>query len=134
MVTTVRQVGGTEVVWRKIARDFLMTHANGLHGRPAAVLVRTAGQFESDISMTYRRETVNAKSILGVLSLGIGYCQRVTIMAEGPDAIEAMQAISYLFEISFGVHAEMCLGPAAAAAWQARESRDVPAWAGTGQP
>ena len=85
-----------------IVCDFVMTHPDGLHARPAALLVKMATKFGAETSITYRGDTVSAKSILGVLSLAVGPGDKVTIATQGADAAEAMQAITALFERSFG--------------------------------
>ena len=74
----------------------------GLHARPAAMLVETANRFASDIrvSMANGKE-VNAKSILGVLSLDATCGVEVTIRAVGADAQDAMKAILELFDSEF---------------------------------
>lgn len=74
-------------------RDFLITAETGIHARPATILVQTASKFASDISLSYNGKSVNLKSIMGVMSLGVGQNANVTITAEGDDEKEAMAAI-----------------------------------------
>ena len=73
---------------------FKITDETGLHARPATVLVNTASKFGSEISLTYRDKKVNLKSIMGVMSLGVGQGADVTISAEGADADDAIAAIA----------------------------------------
>ena len=73
---------------------FTITDETGLHARPATVLVNTASKFGSEISLTYRDKKVNLKSIMGVMSLGVGQGADVTITAEGADADDAIVAIA----------------------------------------
>ena len=73
---------------------FTITDETGLHARPATVLVNTASKFGSEISLTYRDKKVNLKSIMGVMSLGVGQGADVTISAEGADADDAIAAIA----------------------------------------
>jgi phosphotransferase system HPr (HPr) family protein len=86
---------------RKLTRNFEMTHEYGLLARPAAMLARTAGAFDCEVSLIYRAAAVNAKSLLGLLSLAVAHGERVSIMAEGSDAREAMDAIARLFACGF---------------------------------
>jgi phosphocarrier protein HPr len=74
----------------------------GLHARPAAVFVQTAKQFSSDVKVTHGEREANAKSILGVLTLGANQGAVVTIRAEGDDAEQALAALEALVESNFG--------------------------------
>ncbi len=77
-------------------------HKVGLHARPAAQFVRTAKQFNSDVKVTHGEREANAKSILGVLTLGANQGAVVTIRAEGDDAEHALAALEALVENNFG--------------------------------
>ena len=79
----------------------IIRHEVGLHARPAALFVKTAKQFESDIRITYGARQVNAKSVLGVLTLGAGQNAAITIDVEGDDADEALAALQTLVENNF---------------------------------
>lgn len=74
-------------------RDFYVTAETGIHARPATILVQTASKFSSDINLVYNEKSVNLKSIMGVMSLGVGQGADVTITAEGDDEADAMKAI-----------------------------------------
>ena len=74
-------------------RDFTITAETGSHARPATILVQTASKFTSDITLTYNGKSVNLKSIMGVMSLGVGQNAEVTISAEGDDEKDAIAAI-----------------------------------------
>lgn len=74
-------------------RDFHVTAETGIHARPATILVQTASKFSSDINLVYNEKSVNLKSIMGVMSLGVGQGADVTITAEGADEADAMKAI-----------------------------------------
>lgn len=65
----------------------------GIHARPATLLVQTASKFNSDINLEYKGKSVNLKSIMGVMSLGVGQGSDVTISVEGADESDAMAAI-----------------------------------------
>ncbi|WP_283586217.1 phosphocarrier protein HPr [Limosilactobacillus ingluviei] len=75
-------------------RDFNITAETGIHARPATILVQTASKFASDITLTYNGKSVNLKSIMGVMSLGVGQNADVTISADGDDEAEAIVAIA----------------------------------------
>ncbi|HIX70062.1 MULTISPECIES: phosphocarrier protein HPr [Enterococcus] len=74
-------------------KDFHVVAETGIHARPATLLVQTASKFSSDINLEYKGKSVNLKSIMGVMSLGVGQGSDVTISAEGADEKEAMEAI-----------------------------------------
>jgi len=74
----------------------------GLHARAAAVLVQEASKFDSDIEITFKDNTVNAKSILGVMMLAAMKGDTVKVKTEGEDEIEAMEAIEELIKNRFG--------------------------------
>ncbi|SDN32041.1 phosphocarrier protein [Psychrobacillus sp. OK028] len=66
---------------------------SGIHARPATGLVQIASKYVSDIFMEYKGKKVNLKSILGVMSLGVGQGGDISISAEGTDQQEALEAI-----------------------------------------
>lgn len=74
----------------------------GLHARPATVFVREAAKFKSTIMVTCGEKTVNAKSILSVLTLGAEQGAAITLNAEGEDAEEALKALAALNDTFFG--------------------------------
>lgn len=75
-------------------RQFNIIAETGIHARPATLLVQTASKFNSDITLEYQEKSVNLKSIMGVMSLGVGQSAAVTITADGDDEKEAIDAIS----------------------------------------
>ena len=66
---------------------------NGLEARPAALFVQIASKYESHISVTVNEKQVNAKSIMGMMSLGAIKGQNIEIIAEGQDEEEAVAAL-----------------------------------------
>ncbi|MDN6024163.1 MAG: phosphocarrier protein HPr, partial [Lactobacillus sp.] len=66
----------------------------GIHARPATLLVQAASKFGSDVNLEYNGKSVNLKSIMGVMSLGVGQNADVTITAEGDDEKDALDAIA----------------------------------------
>ncbi|GAG48299.1 unnamed protein product, partial [marine sediment metagenome] len=90
-----------------LSNEITLTIVNevGLHARPAALFVQTAGGFQSAITvcnLTRDTPAVDAKSMFSVLSLGAQLNHRIAIAAEGPDAEEALATISELVESGFG--------------------------------
>ncbi|MEJ2054655.1 MAG: HPr family phosphocarrier protein [Calditrichaceae bacterium] len=73
----------------------------GLHARPAAHLVKVAGQFKSDIKIIKDGLEVNGKSIMGVMMLAAEPGSEVTFQIEGPDEDEAMKTIKELIALNF---------------------------------
>ena len=66
----------------------------GLHARPATFFIQKANEYKSSIWVEKEERRVNAKSLLGVLSMGITKGTRVSIIAEGPDEEEAVKALT----------------------------------------
>jgi phosphotransferase system HPr (HPr) family protein len=77
-------------------------HQVGLHARPAATFVRTAKQFRSAVKVAHGEREANAKSILGILSLGAEQGAVITLRAEGEDADQALEALAALINGNFG--------------------------------
>jgi phosphotransferase system HPr (HPr) family protein len=80
----------------------IVQHEVGLHARPASLFVQEASKFKSDITVTHGNRTVNAKSILTVLTLGVSKGAEITIQSEGEDAVESLAAIEELVNDNFG--------------------------------
>ncbi|WP_153126209.1 phosphocarrier protein HPr [Peribacillus tepidiphilus] len=76
-----------------VEKTFKVIAETGIHARPATLLVQTAGKFDSEINLEYKGKKVNLKSIMGVMSLGIGQGAEITISAEGSDEQEAMNTL-----------------------------------------
>ena len=72
---------------------FKVVDKTGIHARPATVLVSTASQFKSAVTLVYKEKQVNLKSIMGVMSLGIPCGAEIKVMAEGEDAEETVQVL-----------------------------------------
>jgi len=80
----------------------MITNKLGLHARAAAKLVHTASDFESEIYIGTEYEEVNAKSILGILTLAATKGTPLIVRAEGVDEQAAVDAIAALFADKFG--------------------------------
>ncbi len=81
-----------------VERTFTVIADTGIHARPATLLVQAASKFDSEISLEYKEKKVNLKSIMGVMSLGIGKGAEIKITAEGSDEESAIQAIEELMK------------------------------------
>ena len=73
----------------------------GIHARPAALIVQVANEFESEIFLEKDNNSINAKSIMGIITLGAGYNSVITIKTDGSDEADALEAIRKLFENRF---------------------------------
>lgn len=76
-------------------------HPAGLHARPAALFVKMASKFCSDIIVKTDDREANAKSILSVLTLGVNQGMEITIIAKGEDESAAITALQELIENNF---------------------------------
>ncbi|SHK54013.1 HPr family phosphocarrier protein [Paramaledivibacter caminithermalis] len=79
-----------------IKRDFIIKNEIGLHARAAALFVQTTNRFASDIFLEKDTERVNAKSIMGIMALGISQNSKITIIVNGIDEEEAIEELSNL--------------------------------------
>ncbi|AYM02869.1 MULTISPECIES: phosphocarrier protein HPr [Levilactobacillus] len=75
-------------------REFRVTAETGIHARPATLLVQAASKFNSEVSLQYQDKSVNLKSIMGVMSLGVGQNASITITTDGDDEADAMKAVA----------------------------------------
>jgi len=82
--------------------EVMITNKLGLHARAAAKLVHTASSFEAEIYIGTEHEEVNAKSILGLLTLAATKGTPLTVRADGVDEVEAVHALVALFADKFG--------------------------------
>ena len=73
----------------------------GIHARPAALIAQTANKFVSEVMLEKDSASVNAKSIMGVITMAAGYNTTLTLKTDGADEKEAAEAIFNLFESKF---------------------------------
>ena len=85
-------------VWRTLE----ICNKKGLHARATAKFVQTASNFESRIHVSRCGETVEATSIMGILTLGAGIGSTITVYGEGADAAQAIEALAALVADKFG--------------------------------
>ena len=83
-------------------REFKVQNRYGMHARPAALFVKTCARFESDILVEKDGAVVSGKSIMGLLTLEAYKGVKLRLHAAGPDAAEALQALTDLFAEGFG--------------------------------
>ncbi|MEH6944953.1 phosphocarrier protein HPr [Bacillus sp. JJ722] len=76
-----------------VEKTFTVIDSAGIHARPATTLVQVASKFDSDIKLEYNGKSVNLKSIMGVMSLGIGEGAQIKIIAEGHDEKEGLSSL-----------------------------------------
>ncbi len=82
-------------------KDVEVQNQVGLHARPATFFIQKANEFKSSIWVEKDERRVNAKSLLGVLSLGIVGENQIKIIADGTDEQEAVEALVKLVETGF---------------------------------
>ena len=85
-----------------LTEEMVIVNSMGLHARPAAKLVQTVLQFQSDVQVSVNGQRVNAKSIMGLLTLAAAQGTQMTVTAQGPDAEQAMNAVRELIASGFG--------------------------------
>ena len=76
-----------------LTKDIVINIPSGLEARPVALLVQVASRFESKITIESGDKTVNAKSIMGMMTLGLAAGENVTVNAEGEDEAAAIAEI-----------------------------------------
>ena len=76
-----------------IKKPITIRLSSGLEARPVAMLVQVASQYESEIYVESGRKKVNAKSIMGMMTLGLNYGDSIVVSANGTDEEEAMKEI-----------------------------------------
>jgi phosphocarrier protein HPr len=84
-----------------ISKEVTINNQVGLHARPATFFIQKANEFKSSIWIERDERRVNAKSLLGVLSLGIVKGTAVNIVADGVDENEAIATLSELIDSDF---------------------------------
>ena len=84
-----------------VSRDVKIKNSVGLHARPATFFIQKANSFKSSIWVEKEDCRVNAKSLLGVLSLGIVEGTTITLIADGVDEAEAISGLATLVDSGF---------------------------------
>ena len=84
-----------------ITRDVTITNTIGLHARPATFFIQKANSYKSSIWVEKEDRKVNAKSLLGVLSLGIAQGMTIKLIADGTDESDALEGLEQLVATGF---------------------------------
>ena len=84
-----------------VKKDLLITNKLGIHARPAAMFVKTANRFACDVFIEKDGETINGKSIMGLMMLAAGPGSKLTVRAQGQDASQAVDEIEALIKRKF---------------------------------
>lgn len=85
----------------KVHKEMVVQNKLGIHARPAAMFVKTANSFECDVFVEKDGETVNGKSIMGLMMLAAGPGSKLMVHCEGDDAAKAAQELEQLLKRKF---------------------------------
>ena len=83
-------------------KTITIENKTGIHARPASIFVQTATKFKSKVQIKAKGKTVDAKSILMIMSMGLVKGTEITICADGPDEADAVTTLYDLVESKFG--------------------------------
>ena len=87
---------------QSLEREFVVKNQYGIHARPAALFVKTASRFDSDVYVEKDGNRVSGKSIMGMMTLEASCGCKLRIIVTGPDAEQALQDLQALMESKFG--------------------------------
>jgi len=87
-----------------ISKDVTVKNQVGLHARPATFFIQKANEYQASIWIEKEERKVNAKSLLGVLSLGITKGTEITLIADGADEEDAVDGLIELITSEFAEH------------------------------
>lgn len=96
------QTNNLQIKKTKLVSKVVVKNQMGLHTRPATTIVKLLQNCKSDVQFTYKKDTVNAKSILSILMLAARKNSRITITVDGFDASDTMNKLINAFENQFG--------------------------------
>ena len=99
MISSRKGSGGSEA--STASREVTVINKLGVHARPAALFVKIANKFASNITVEKDGEQVNGKSIMGLMMLAAGQGAKLIIIAEGSDAETAVRELEALFQRKF---------------------------------
>jgi|SRR5947209_7838122 len=85
----------------KIEKEVTIINRLGLHARPAAMFVRIASRYRSEVWVEKEGERINGKSIMGLMMLAAGQGSKLVIQCEGPDADKALEELEALIQQKF---------------------------------
>ena len=81
-----------------IDREIMVLNKKGIHARPASQIVQVASTFSAKINIIHNNNEINAKSIIGILTLGVTFKEKIILRIEGVDEERAMKKLAHLFE------------------------------------
>lgn len=84
-----------------IEKTLTVKNRAGIHARPAAIIAQTANKFDCEIILAKDDTAVNAKSIMGVITMAAGYNTVLTLKTDGSDEAEAAAVMEALFDSKF---------------------------------
>ena len=84
-----------------VKKELVVANKLGIHARPAAMFVKTANQFDCEVFVEKDGETVNGKSIMGLMMLAAGPGSKIRVQADGEDAAKAVTEIEALLKRKF---------------------------------
>lgn len=85
-----------------VSRDVVVRNRQGIHARPSAAFVKLAAQFRCEVTLEKDGESINGKSIMGLLMLAAGPGSRIRIVCDGDDALSAADQLAGLVNGGFG--------------------------------
>ena len=86
---------------QKLEKEITIINRLGLHARPAAMFVRIASRYRSEVWVEKEGEQINGKSIMGLMMLAAGQGSKLTIRCEGPDADKVLAELEDLIQRKF---------------------------------
>ncbi|MFC0559353.1 HPr family phosphocarrier protein [Halalkalibacter alkalisediminis] len=81
-----------------IKKELTVKRKTGLQARPAAIFVQEASRFVAEVFIEKDQKKVNAKSIMGLMSLALGHGTTITLITDGKDEVEALETLSTFIE------------------------------------
>jgi phosphocarrier protein len=91
----------TSPTGQEITKTLVVQNKMGIHARPAAMIVKAANKYSSDIFFEKDEELVNGKSIMGLMMLAAGHGSKLRVVANGGDADDLMREVEALFTKKF---------------------------------
>ena len=86
---------------QKVEKEITIINRLGLHARPAAMFVRIASRYRSEVWVEKEGERINGKSIMGLMMLAAGQGSKLLICCEGPDADKVLEELEELIQQKF---------------------------------
>lgn len=84
-----------------IEKVAVIQNRHGIHCRPSALIIKSLGEYEGTVEICSESGSVDCRSIMGLLTLGLEYRARVTLRVTGPDEEETCEKLVVLFETEF---------------------------------